>query len=136
MNELWFSGLATAHRIWTVPFGLLAAATMGVLAYSMIGKRPLASYFPLLNRVFLVSLDMQWMLGILNWAAAQQWQSPSPLVAFRHPILMTAVWIMYRYGNRKMKTADGEQNRIRDGFAYYLLSGIFTIVGVWQILNP
>ncbi len=136
MNDEWLSALALAHRIGTVPFGLLAAATFGVLAYAMMRKRPLASYFPLLNRVFLVSLDMQWMLGVLHWAVGQQWQGTSPLVAFRHPILMTAVWIMYRYGNRKMKSADQEQNRIRDGFAYYLLSGAFTLVGVWQILNP
>ncbi len=135
MNAMWLSSLAIAHRIWAIPFGLLAVATFGMLAYSMMGKRPLASHFLLWNRVFLVSLDMQWMLGVLHWAVGQQWQGTSPLVAFRHPILMTAVWIMYRYGNRKMKAAAEEQTRIRDGFAYYLLSGAFTIVGVWQILN-
>ena len=48
---------------------------------------------------------------------------------------MTAVWVMYRYGNRKMKLADDDQIRTRDGFAYYLLSGAFTLVGVWQIIN-
>ncbi len=136
MSEMGLSGLALAHRTWIIPFGLLAVATFGALAYSMARKRPLVSYFPLLNRSFLVSLDMQWLLGVLFWAVGQQWQGTSPLVAFRHPILMTAVWIMYRYGNRKMKFAVNEQTRIRDGFAYYLLSGAFVVVGVWQILNP
>ncbi len=136
MNELWLSGLATAHRIWVFPFGLLAVSAFTVLAYSILARMPLPAFFLPLNRVFLVSLDMQWLLGVLSWATGQQWQGTLPLVAFRHPILMTAVWIMYRYGNRKMKLAAEEQSRVREGFAYYLLSGLFTIVGVWQVLHP
>lgn len=136
MNETWLSGLTLAHRLWSFPFGLLAAATLAVLVYSMLSKRPLVSGFRLFNRIFLVSLDIQWMLGVLNWAIGQLWLGGSQLVAFRHPILMTAVWIMFRYGNRKMNLASDEQTRIRDGFAYYLLSGAFTLIGVWQILNP
>lgn len=134
MNEIWLSSLTLAHRYWGIPFGLLAAACLLMLAVSLIGRRSLPARFLLVNRVFLVSVDMQVMLGILAWLVAQQWQNPSPLVAFRHPILMTAVWFMFRYGYRKMKQSASEEDRIRNGFAYYLLASVFTIVGVWQIL--
>ncbi len=134
MNTIWADSLLLAHRWWVIPFGLLLLVTWGILATSVIRKCPLASGFPLLNRVFLISADMQWLLGVLYWVTTQQWQSSIALIAFRHPLLMTAVWFMFRYGNYKMKSRESEEDRIRDGFAYYLLGGIFTTIGLVQIL--
>lgn len=135
MNDTWVLSLLLAHRWWVIPFGLLLLMAWGTLAVSLLRKQPLPKTFPLLNRLFLIAADMQWMLGLLYWVTAQQWQSPIALVAFRHPLLMTAVWFMFRYGNYKMKASDSEETRLRDGFAYYLLGGIFTVVGLVQILG-
>lgn len=135
MNAVWIDSLQVAHRYWLFPFALLGLGTLGVLAASLIGQRELPAWFPRLNRFFLIALDMQWMLGGLYWLSAQQWLAASPLAAFRHPVLMTAVWIMYRYGNRKMKNSFDARARVRDGFAYYLLSSVFVAVGVWQIVR-
>lgn len=135
MNDTWLASLQLAHRWWVIPFGILAAATLLVMLASMIRKQPLPPSFLLLNRVFLIGADMQWVLGVAYWLAAQQYSSASLLVAFRHPILMTAVWFMYRYGNHKMKRSFDEQSRLRDGFAYYLTGSLFVVWGIIQIVS-
>ncbi len=135
MNETWELSLLLAHRWWVIPFGLLLLAAWGTLTLCLIRKQPLPPSFLLLNRLFLIAADMQWMLGVLYWVTTQQWQSPFALIAFRHPLLMTAVWFMFRYGNVKMKRRQDEADRLRDGFAYYLLGGVFTVVGLVQILG-
>ncbi len=135
MNDVWVQSLLLAHRWWVIPFGLLLLAAWGTLTVCLVRKHPLPKWFLLLNRLFLISADMQWMLGVLYWITAQQWQSQVALIAFRHPLLMTAVWFMFRYGNYKMKNSADAESRLRDGFAYYLLGGIFTVVGLVQILG-
>lgn len=135
VNDTWLASLILAHSIWVYPFGILTLGVLALLGYAQFARKSLPRQFPLLNRVFLISLDMQWLLGVVAWAAGQQWQNSAALVSFRHPILMTAVWFMFRHGNRKMKAARDEEMRIKDGFAYYALSFVLLVIGVFQILR-
>lgn len=57
------------------------------------------------------------------------------MIQFRHPVIMTAVWLMYRYGNNKMKHSLNAETAARDGFWYYSLAVIFLVIGVFQVMG-
>ncbi len=136
MNETWLASLRLAHAYWLYPFGLLAVVVFVLLAFTVLARRPLPARFPLLNRIFLVSADLQWLLGVMYWVASQQWSArDESMIQFRHPVIMTAVWLMYRYGNNKMKHSLNAETAARDGFWYYSLAVIFLVIGVFQVMG-
>lgn len=136
MNETWMASLRLAHAYWLYPFGLLATVVFFLLAFAVLRRRPLPTRFPFLNRIFLISADLQWLLGVMYWVATQQWSvRDESMIQFRHPVIMTAVWLMYRYGNNKMKNSLNAETAARDGFWYYSLAVVFLVIGVFQVMG-
>ncbi len=136
MNETWLASLRVAHSYWLYPFGLLATVVFVLLAFAVLRRSPLSTRFPFLNRIFLISADLQWLLGVMYWVATQQWSvRDEAMMQFRHPVIMTAVWLMYRYGNNKMKNSLNAETAARDGFWYYSLAVVFLVIGVFQVMG-
>jgi hypothetical protein len=99
-----------------------------------LAKSKWSNFDTMLNRLTPISLDIQWLLGIILWIAGTYWIYPRN-IAWEHPITLTVAVIVAHFFSARVGRATTDPDRYRTAFVGYLITGLVVMLGVYTILG-
>ena len=127
------TGLFYAHSGWRYIVLLLVAAIIIKALIGLFTKGRWGTLDEWLNRLTPISLDIQFLLGLILWIIQQRWNGALPLVSWEHPVTMLIVVALAHATQRRIRRAPTDAAKFQSAVVGYLVVGIVLALGVARI---
>ncbi len=117
-------GILQAHSGWRYIVFLLLALTLVKAFIGLVGKGRWGSFDEALNRFTPISIDIQFILGLILWILQQRWNGALPLASWEHPFTMIIALVMAHVTSSRVKKAPTDRAKFQTAAIGYLLAGI------------
>jgi hypothetical protein len=134
-----YNGLLMAHSGWR--YIVLVLLLVAIIKYLIgwLGNGKWSSFDDMLNRFTPISVDIQWLLGLIVWILATWWNNGDRARAWEHPITMTLAVVAVHLLAMRVKKAPTDKGKFLAGLMAYLVTlavialGLFVITGGWNL---
>ncbi len=124
-----------AHSGWRYVVILLLVAMIVKALIGIVSKGSWGSLDEGLNRFTPISLDIQFLLGIILWILQQRWTGASALASWEHPFTMLIALVLAHITSARVKRAPTDAAKFQAATLGYLIAGIVVALGVARITN-
>lgn len=127
--------LFMAHSGWRYIVILALVAVLVRILIGLSGRSSWSSLDRRLGAIAAISVDIQWLLGIILWVLQiQRWTAaPGYVGAFEHPFTMTLGLVALHVFWGRAKKAELDATRYRMAFMAFGLSSLLIGLGIWRI---
>ncbi len=134
-----YNGLKMAHDGWR--YIVLVLLILAIVKYLIgwLGNGRWSRFDDILNRITPISVDIQWLLGLIIWIVNTWWDNGDRARAWEHPITMTLALVAVHLLAMRVKRADTDKGKFISGFIAYLVTliiialGLFVVTGGWNL---
>ena len=135
-----YNGLLMAHSGWRYIVLVLLIVAIVKYLIGWLGNGKWSGFDSMLNRLTPISVDIQWLLGLVVWVMQSWWNNGDRGRAWEHPIAMTLAVVVMHILSARVKKANTDKGKFQAGFWAYLITlvviaaGLFVILGSWNLL--
>jgi hypothetical protein len=127
------TGIFFAHSGWRYIVLLLLALTILKALLGVLTKGRWGALDDWLNRFTPISLDIQFLLGLILWVIQQRWSGADPVASWEHPVTMLVATALAHATQRRVKAAPTDAAKFQAALIGYLIAGIVVALGVARI---
>lgn len=84
-----YSFIVMAHSGWRYVVVAVLIVALVKFIVGWIGKREWSNLDTTLSRVTPITLDIQWLLGLIIWIMGSWWNNGVAGIAWEHPVILT-----------------------------------------------
>jgi hypothetical protein len=126
-------GLYYAHSGWRYVVLIMLVLTIVKVLIGMVGKGRWGGVDEWLNRLTPISIDIQFLLGLILWILQQRWNGADPVASWEHPVTMLIASALAHATQRRIKSAPTDAAKFQSATIGYLIAGIIVALGVARI---
>lgn len=129
------NGLVMAHSGWR--YIVLIVLLVAIVKYLIgwLGNGKWSNFDTTLNRIAPITVDIQWLLGIIVWIMGSVWSHSDRGLAWEHPITMTVALVVVHILSARVKRADTDKSKFQVAFWAYLITSVVIFLGLYVILG-
>jgi hypothetical protein len=122
-----------AHSGWRYIVLLLLALTIVKSLIGLLGKGRWGSLDEWLNRLTPISIDIQFLLGLVLWILEQRWNGVDMVASWEHPVTMLIGTALAHVTSTRVKKAPTDAAKFQTATVGYIIAGIVIALGVARI---
>jgi hypothetical protein len=107
--------------------------TIGKVLIGMVGKGRWGGVDEWLNRLTPISIDIQFLLGLILWIVQQRWNGADPRVSWEHPVTMIIASALAHSSARRVAKAPTDAAKFQTATIGYVIAAIVVALGVARI---
>jgi hypothetical protein len=125
--------LFQAHSGWRY---LVILALVVVVVRMLIGwlaKGKWGVWDQRLTLITTITIDIQFLLGLLLWISEARWAGGDVLASWEHPVFMLLAVAAAHITSTQIKKREADLDKFRTGAIGYLIAGIILALGIARI---
>ena len=127
------TGIFYAHSGWRYIVLLLLAVTIIKSLMGLLGNGRWSSLDEWLNRLTPISIDIQFLLGLVLWILEQRWNGVDTVASWEHPVTMLIGTALAHVTSTRVKKAPTDAAKFQTATVGYIIAGLVIALGVARI---
>jgi hypothetical protein len=127
------TGIFYAHSGWRYIVIVLLVITIVKMLIGLSSRGRWGNLDEWLNRLTPISIDIQFLLGLVLWIMQQRWIGADPLASWEHPVTMLIASILAHVTQARTRRAPTDASKYQTAFIGYLIAGLIVALGVARI---
>jgi hypothetical protein len=124
--------LLQAHSGWRYIVIIVAVALFAKLLWGLFSGARWGQLDHQLSLAFLITMDIQFLLGVVLWVMQQRWNGADPLASWEHPVTMLLAVAATHITWSRLKTTDDE-SKPRVALIGFAIAGVLLTLGILRI---
>lgn len=129
------TGIYHAHSGWRYIVLLLLAVVIVKSLIGMLSNGRWSGLDEWLNRLTPISIDIQFLLGLILWIMQQRWNGIDTLTSWEHPVTMLIGSALAHVTSTRVKKAPTDVAKFQTATVGYVIAGIVIALGVARITH-
>lgn len=127
------TGLFYAHSGWRYIVLLLLVVTIVKVLIGFLSKGRWGGLDEWLNRLTPISIDIQFLVGVILWIVQQRWNGIDTAVSWEHPVTLLIATALTHIASSRVKKAPTDAAKFQAALIGYIIAGLVVAVGVARI---
>ena len=121
------------HSNWWIVVVLAMVLVITVITDGLVRRRRWKKLDHVLSLIFVIALDIQFLLGGLLWVVMRKWQTG--LAGVEHPVTMITAIAVAHIGFVKVKKSESDAGRFKAAAAGFLIASALVCFGIWRVIQ-
>ena len=127
------TGIFYAHSGWRYVVIVLLVIAIVKMLIGLLNRGRWDNLDEWLNRLTPISIDIQFLLGLILWIMQQRWTGIDPVASWEHPVTMLIATMVAHATQRRTRVAPTDASKYQTALIGYLITGLIVAVGVARI---
>ena len=127
------TGIFHAHSGWRYLVLLLIIVTIVKALIGLLGKGRWSNLDEWLNRLTPISIDIQFLLGLVLWIIQQRWSGLDANASWEHPFTMLIATVLAHVTASRVKKAPTDAAKFQAATVGYIIAGLVLALGIARI---
>jgi hypothetical protein len=127
------TGIFYAHSGWRYIVLLMLVLVIIKALIGLFSRGRWGGLDEWLNRLTPISIDIQFLLGLILWIIQQRWTGGDPTASWEHPVTMIIASVVAHGAQRRVKSASTDAAKFQAATIGYIIAGLIVALGVARI---
>ena len=127
------TGIFYAHSGWRYIVLLLFVVTIVKMLIGLASKGRWGGLDEALNRFTPISMDIQFLLGLILWVMQQRWNGIDATASWEHPVTLLIATALTHVTSSRVKKAPTDAAKFQTATIGYIIAGIILALGIARI---
>lgn len=127
------TGIFYAHSGWRYIVLLLLALAIIKALIGMLSNGRWSSLDEWLNRLTPISIDIQFLLGLILWIIQQRWNGVDAVASWEHPFTTIVALALAHATSTRVKRASTDAAKFQTAAIGYIIAGLVVALAVARI---